>query len=236
MKIAVLGTGSGARAHIARLAGLGHEVHVGTRAPRATLARNEPDMMGTPPFGTWLAGHPGIELHTFADAAARGELVINGIDGRNAVAALSGAARQLEGKTLVDYAVPYVYDPDIEHPWPTPWGVMPTFDPCDSDSLAEQIQRALPATKVVKAFVTQEQETVVDPEAVGGGDHTMFVAGDHADAKRAATGLLTSYGWTDVLDLGPLVAARGMEMYAHLHSAIGFALGFGTRFGIKVVR
>ncbi|UFQ18164.1 MULTISPECIES: NADPH-dependent F420 reductase [Streptomyces] len=236
MKIAVLGTGGGARAHIARLAGLGHEVHVGTRDPRATLARTEPDMMGTPPFGTWLAGHPGIKLHTFADAAARGELVINGIDGRNAVAALSGAARQLEGKALVDYAVPYVYDPDIEHPWPTPWGVMPTFDPCDSDSLAEQIQRALPETKVVKAFVTQEQETVVDPEAVGGGDHTMFVAGDHADAKRAATGLLTAYGWTDVLDLGPLVAARGMEMYAHLHSAIGFALGFGTRFGIKVVR
>ncbi|WP_347105798.1 NADP oxidoreductase [Streptomyces sp. CB03238] len=193
-------------------------------------------MMGTAPFGSWLADHPGIELHTFADAAEQGEVVINGIEGRNAVAALSGAAQQLSDKTLVDYAVPYVYNPDIEHPWPTPWGVMPTRDPCDSDSLAEQIQRTLPTTKVVKAFVTQEQDTVVDPKAIGHGDHTMFIAGDHHDAKRAVTDLLTAYGWNDVLDLGPLVAARGMEMYAHMHSAIGFALGFGTHSGIKVVR
>ncbi|MBZ4323626.1 NADPH-dependent F420 reductase [Streptomyces huiliensis] len=237
MKIAVLGTGGGARAHIARLAGLGHEVHVGTRDPEATLARTEPDMMGTPPFGAWLADHPGVELHTFADAAAHApELVVNGIDGRNAVAALSAAAEQLAGKTLADYAVPYVYDPDVEHPWPTPWGTMPKLDPCDTDSLAERIQRALPRTKVVKAFVTQEQATVVDPKTVGAGDHTMFVAGDHADAKAAVTDLLRTYGWTDILDLGPLVCARGMEMYAHMHSAIGFALGFGTPFGIKVVR
>ncbi|MEU8775490.1 NAD(P)-binding domain-containing protein [Streptomyces sp. NPDC048606] len=236
MKIAVLGTGGGARAHIAKLADLGHEVHVGTRDVNATLARTEPDVFGTPPFGPWLAGHPDIELHTFADAADRCELVINGIDGRNAVTALTAIAGRLRGKTLIDYAVPYVYDPDIEHPWPTPWGVMPTLDPCDGDSLAEQIQRALPDTKVVKAFVTQEQTTVVDPGAIGGGDHTMFIAGEHADAKRQATDLLTAYGWRDVLDLGPLVAARGMEMYAHMHSAIGFALGFGTHFGIKVVR
>ncbi len=50
--------------------------------------------------------------------------------------------------------------------------------------------------------------------------------------------LLKSYGWTDILDLGPLVSARGMERYAHLHSAIGFSLGqgFGGHFGITVVR
>ncbi|WP_260867655.1 NADPH-dependent F420 reductase [Streptomyces sp. SAJ15] len=132
--------------------------------------------------------------------------------------------------------MPFVNDPDIEHPWPTPWGVMPTFDPCDSDSLGEQIQRALPYTKVVKGFVTQEQTTVVDPQAVASGDHTMFIAGDHDDAKQAVTALLRSYGWTDVLDLGGIASARGMEMYAHLHSAIGFALGFGTPFGIKVMR
>lgn len=236
MKIAILGTGGGARAHIAKLAELGHEVHVGTRDPEATLARTEPDLMGTGPFKDFLAEHPGIQLHTFADAAAHGELVINGIDGHNAVAALSAAAEQLAGKTLIDYAVPYVYNPDIAHPWPTPWGAMPTLDPCDSDSLAEQIQRALPVTRVVKAFVTQEQDTVVAPRTVGGGDHTMFLAGGDADAKQQTVDLLTAYGWRDILDLGPLVAARGMEMYAHLHSAIGFALGFGTHFGIKVIR
>ncbi|MGK5547972.1 NADPH-dependent F420 reductase [Streptomyces sp. URMC 127] len=239
MKIAVLGTGGGARAHIAKLAALGHEVHVGTRDPEATLARTEPDMMGTPPFKDFLAEHPGIALHTFGDAAAASDgLVINGIDGHNAVAALSAIADQLAGKTLIDYAVPFVYQHTPEHPWPTPWGIMPKLEPVDTDSLGEQIQRALPRTKVVKSFVTQEQTTVVDPGSVGGGDHTMFVAGGDADAKQQATELLKAYGWSDVLDLGPLVCARGMEMYAHMHSAIGFGLGqqFGGHFGIKVVR
>ncbi|WP_229348119.1 hypothetical protein [Streptomyces sp. UNOB3_S3] len=64
----------------------------------------------------------------------------------------------------------------------------------------------------------------------------MFVAGDDTDAKQQVTDLLKTYGWNDILDLGPLVTARGMEMYAHMHLAIGLALGFGTRFGIKVVR
>lgn len=235
MKIAILGTGGGARAHAARLVGLGYEVYAGTRDPEATLARTEPDMMGNAPYGRWLADHPGVTLMSFGDAAAAAEeVVVNGIDGHNAVAALTAVADRLAGKTLIDYAVPYVYGHEGEHPWPTPWGTMPKLDPCDTDSLGERIQRALPAVKVVKSFVTQEQETVVDPAAVGGGDHTMFVAGDHVDAKRRAVALLTSYGWTDVLDLGPLVCARGMEMYAHLHSAIGF--GLGGRFGVKVVR
>ncbi|UQX04526.1 NAD(P)-binding domain-containing protein [Streptomyces sp. RerS4] len=235
MKIAVLGTGGGARAHIARLAELGHDVHVGTRDPHATLARTEPDMMGTEPFKDFLAEHPGIELHTFGDAAAASDgLVINGIDGHNAVAALSAIADQLAGKTLIDYAVPYVYRHESEHPWPTPWGVMPKLDPCDTDSLGEQIQRALPRTKVVKSFVTQEQTTVVDPKTIGGGDHTMFVAGADTGAKQQVTDLLRSYGWNDILDLGPLVRSRGMEMYAHMHSAIGFALG--GHFGLKIAR
>ncbi|CAM3728099.1 NADPH-dependent F420 reductase [Nocardiopsis gilva] len=103
-----------------------------------------------------------------------------------------------------------------------------------TDSLGEQIQRAFPRTKVVKAFCTQEQETVVDPKSVGGGDHTIFVAGDYAEAKTAVTELLRSYGWDDVLDLGPLVSARGMEMYSAMHMAIGLALG--GHFGVKIVR
>ncbi|WP_431043100.1 NADPH-dependent F420 reductase [Streptomyces sp. P1-3] len=235
MKIAVLGTGGGGRAHAAKLAELGHDVTVGTRDPEATLARTEPDMMGNPPYKQWLAEHPGIRLATFAEAAAAADVIINGIDGHNAVRALTAIADQLAGKVLIDYAVPFVYNPDVEHPWPTPWGVMPKLDPCDIDSLGEQIQRALPDTKVVKSFVTQEQETVVAPKAIGGGDHTMFVAGEDADAKQVATDLLKSYGWTDILDLGGLVCARGMEMYAHMHSAIQFGLG-GARFGVKIVR
>ncbi|MET9608121.1 NAD(P)-binding domain-containing protein [Streptomyces sp. NPDC006512] len=237
MKIAILGTGAGARQHAARLSALGHQVVIGTRDPEATLARTEPDMMGTAPFAAFHATHPGLTLASFAEAAEAGELVINGIDGANAVAALAALpATALAGKVLIDYAVPYVYQQpgDAPNPWPTPWGEMPRLDPVDTDSLAEQIQRALPDTKVVKTFVTQEQETVVNPAEFGGGDHTMFLAGDHDEAKAAARELLNAYGWTDIIDLGPLAAARGLEMYAHFHTALGLALG--GRFGVKIVR
>ncbi|MFJ6784352.1 hypothetical protein [Streptomyces yangpuensis] len=71
---------------------------------------------------------------------------------------------------------------------------MPRLDPVD--------------TRVVKTFVTQEQETVVNPAEFGGGDHTMFPAGDHEDAKTAARQLLTSYGWSDIVDAGPRAGWR----------------------------
>lgn len=235
MKIAVLGTGGGGRAHAARLLELGHEVVVGTRDSEATLGRSGPGFMGIEPFGQWVADYPGIELMNFGDAASGADFVINGIDGANAVRVLSGIAEHLAGKTVMDYAVPFVYNPERAHPWPTPWGVMPAIDPVDHDSLGEQIQRAVPAAKIVKAGVTQEQETVVNPRSVGGGNHTMFIAGEDAEAKQQVTEVLRAYGWQDVLDLGPIVSSRGMEMYAHLHSAIQFALG-GARFGMKVIR
>ncbi|QIS14189.1 NADPH-dependent F420 reductase [Nocardia arthritidis] len=233
MKIAVLGTGGGARCHTAKLLELGHDVYVGTRNPEATLGNTEPDQMGNPPYRDWAAEHPGATLDTFGAAAAAADVVISGIAGGHAVATLGAIRENLSGKTLIDYAVPYVYDHDSAHKWPTPWGFMPLLDPADSDSLAEQIQRALPDTRVVKSFVTQEQETVVDPKSVGGGDHTMFVAGDHDDAKDVAIQILREYGWTNILDLGSLVTARGLEMYAHFHAAVGLALG--RTFGVKIV-
>jgi predicted dinucleotide-binding enzyme len=48
---------------------------------------------------------------------------------------------------------------------------------------------------------------------VKGGDHTAFVCGNDAAAKTAVSEILRSFGWTDVLDLGDVSAARGPEMY-----------------------
>ena len=69
MKIAVMGTGPVGQALAGRLAELDHEVTVGTRDPKETLARTEPDYMGNPPFSAWLETHPGIALGTPTEAA-----------------------------------------------------------------------------------------------------------------------------------------------------------------------
>jgi 8-hydroxy-5-deazaflavin:NADPH oxidoreductase len=70
MRIAVLGTGVVGRTLAARLDGLGHDVVIGTRDPAATMARTEPGGFGTVPYPQWQAGHPGIRLLSFAEAAA----------------------------------------------------------------------------------------------------------------------------------------------------------------------
>ncbi|WP_370423396.1 hypothetical protein AB8O64_33310 [Streptomyces sp. QH1-20] len=93
-------------------------------------------------------GRPVIRV---AGGVTAHQLVERGFAGHNAVHALTALADQLTGKVLVDYAVPFICNPDTEHPWPTPWGVMPRLEPVDTDSLGEQIQRALPDVKVVKA-------------------------------------------------------------------------------------
>jgi hypothetical protein len=107
MKIAVLGTGIVGQALAGRLAGLDHEVTVGTRDVAATLARTEPDGMGNPPYRDWAADHTAVELATFAGAVAGAELIVNATNGAASLAVLEAAGRDnLAGKVLLDIANP----------------------------------------------------------------------------------------------------------------------------------
>ena len=105
----------------------------------------------------------------------------------------------------------------------------------NTDSVAEQLQRAFPRTKVVKAFNTMNAAVMVNPGAVGAGDTTVFVAGNDTDARATVAGVAGDLGWTDVLDLGDLTAARGLEMWLPLWLRLLMALG-GPMFNIKVAR
>jgi predicted dinucleotide-binding enzyme len=88
MRIGVLGTGMVGQVLAAKLAEAGHEVVVGTRDPAATLARQEPDGYGNPPFSAWHAQHPDVKVGSFADAATHGELVVNATAGAASLDAL----------------------------------------------------------------------------------------------------------------------------------------------------
>jgi predicted dinucleotide-binding enzyme len=82
---------------------------------------------------------------------------------------------------------------------------------------------------------TMNAGVMVHPEALAGGDHTVFVCGDDEDAKAAVTALLRELGHTDVLDLGSLDAARGTEMVLPLWVRLMQRLGT-AQFQFKVVR
>jgi predicted dinucleotide-binding enzyme len=111
----------------------------------------------------------------------------------------------------------------------------PTLLVKDTDSLAEQVQRAYPDTRVVKTLNTMNNALMVHPETLAGGDHTTFVAGDDAEAKAKVSGLLAELGHRDVLDLGDLTGARGVEMILPLWVRLMGTLGT-PHFQFKVVR
>ena len=226
MKIAVLGTGIVGRTIAGKLAELGHEVVVGTRDPAATLARTDQDAMGNPPFKTWSDSHPDVALATLADAAAGAELVVNATNGAGSIAALEAAGENsLAGKVLIDTSNPLDFSQ----------GMPPSLFVCNTDSLGEQIQRRFPEARVVKTLNTTNTSLMVDPGQLAGGDHTVFVSGDDADAKAVVTDLLRSFGWTDIVDLGDIATARGPEMYLALWLRMFGALGTHV-FSVKAVR
>lgn len=226
MKIGILGSGIVAKTLAGKLDSLGHTIALGTRNVAATLARGEPDMAGGPPLRTWLESHPKVSLVTHDEAAAHGELVISALSGQGAIEGLRAIAPRLTGKILID----------ITNPLDFSRGMPPSLTIANTDSLGEQVQRALPDTRVVKTLNTVNAFLMVDPRQLAGGDHTMVVCGNDAAAKAEVTRILTEwFGWKDVIDLGDLSNARGTEMYVVLWARMYGALG-NPMFNIKVVR
>lgn len=205
MRIAVLGTGMVGLGHARRLHSLGHEVAMGTRDPAAIEA---PD---------------GVTVTSYEQAVHEAEVVINAVNGAVAVEVLTGLAGALAGRIVVDVTNPLDFSS----------GSLQLFV-CNTDSLAERIQRAVPDARVVKTCNTVNVAVQVEPAAVGDGDHAMFVAGDDPAAKATVAGLLREYGWTTVLDLGDLTGARAMEMMMPIWLRLADALGT-SRFGYRLV-
>jgi predicted dinucleotide-binding enzyme len=225
MDIAVLGTGSVGRAIAGRLDDLGHTVGVGTRDPAVTRARTAADGMGNPPFPQWHQEHPGVTLATYADAAAVGEVVVLATTGAAALDVLSSAgADNLAGKPLMD----------ITNPLDSSAGFPPTLLVKDTDSLGEQIQRAFPQARVVKTLNTVTAALMVYPGSLPG-ESTVFLSGDDPSAKVVVRRLLDSFGHADVIDLGGIDTARGVEMWLPLWLRIMGSLGT-ARFNLKIVR
>ena len=203
VRFGILGTGMVGKTIAARLDGMGHEVVVGTRNPEKTLSRTEPDQYGNPTFNAWQQEHQEVQLGTFGEATAHGEIVVNATAGAVSLEALELAGEDnLNGKVLVDLSNPLDFSE----------GMPPALSVSNTDSLGEQIQRRFPEAKVVKTLHTMNAYLMVDPKQLAGADHTVFVSGNDAEAKTTVTELLRSFGWTDIIDLGDITTARGTEM------------------------
>ncbi|MDQ4133198.1 MAG: NAD(P)-binding domain-containing protein [Actinomycetota bacterium] len=216
MRFGVLGTGMVGTTIATKLVELGHQVTMGARS-----ADNESAV-------AWAqgAGDSGAS-GTFADAAAGAEMVLNCTAGGGTLSALEMAGPDnLEGKVLIDVSNPL----DFSH------GMPPRLSVVNDDSLGEQIQRAYPGTRVVKALNTVNCRVMVDPSLVPG-DHDLFMCGNDDGAKASVVELLGGFGWSQdrVVDLADITGARAMEMYLPLWLRLMGVVG-GPDFNVRVVR
>ncbi|OZG74057.1 hypothetical protein BTA51_09810 [Hahella sp. CCB-MM4] len=195
MKIIILGSGDVARTLGTAFRKLGHDVAISSRDANKDEAQQ------------W-AKQAGGQVLSFSQIPADADFYLNCTAGTASLAALEMvSANTLKGKILIDVANPL----DFSNGFP------PSLSVCNTNSLGEQIQAALPDTRVVKALNTVSNPVMVNPATVPGLHH-LPIAGNDAEAKAQVSELLQAFGWSreQILDLGGIEQARGTEGYLML--------------------
>lgn len=214
MDFGILGTGVVGCTLGSKLAELGHRVKMGSRTPDNPRAIEWARQAGA-----------NASYGTFADAASFGEVIFNCTAGAVSLEALTMAgAHHLRGKVLIDVANPLDFS----------GGMPPTLLVCNTDSLAEQIQRRFPEARVVKALNTMNCAIMVNPGLVPG-DHNVFLSGNDAAAKSTVAEILSWFGWKreNIIDLGDITTARGPEMAMALWLRLWHTIGH-TNFNFHI--
>ena len=210
MNIGIIGSSTVAQTLGERLLTVGQAVMISARDPDAPKDLGPRGVV--PAASAWATTNydQGREAAAggFAEAASFGELLINATAGAASLDALAAADRaDIEGKILLDVSNPL----DFSH------GMPPGLAFSNYDSLGERLQAAYPGARVVKSLNTVNCSVMVDPGRLGE-ETDQFVAGNDAAAKAWVTeNVLESWlGWSRIIDLGDITAARGMEMYLPL--------------------
>jgi hypothetical protein len=213
-KIGILGTGMVGAALGKKLIELGYEVKMGSR------------LKGNPKALAWVSEHKqGATEGTFADAAAFGDIIFVCINGEAALAAIqAGGLPNYKGKTVIDVTNGL----DFSH------GMPPGLFITGANSIGEEVQKLLTDAYVVKALNTVNCAVMVDPKK-SGGEITMFICGNNHKAKEQVEEILWQFGWSDILDLGDIKAARSMEALVTAWMNIMTTLKTDN-FGFKIVR
>ena len=215
-KIGVLGTGMVGQTIGSKLIQLGYEVKMGSRT-----ANNEKAL-------SWVSANgKAASAGTFADAAAYGEIIFNCTKGDVVLQIIEQSGKEnFKDKILIDVSNPLDFSKGM------PPSLIQSLT--NTNSLAEEIQKMLPEAKVVKTLNIVNCEVMVQAQK-SGGDPTMFVSGNDAAAKAEVKKILELFGWKDIIDLGDITTARGMEMLLPIWLRTWQAIG-NSYFAFKIVR
>ncbi|HZR82681.1 MAG TPA: NADPH-dependent F420 reductase [Candidatus Binatia bacterium] len=185
------GTGSQGLGLALRLAASGASIAIGSRV--AERARNAADKLRQ---RVPVADATGLEN---AAAARAAECVILAFPAEGLAASLGALAPELAGKLVVDVMVPLAFRHGRAD-----------LAPVDgAPSVAQLVQRALPASRVVSAFKNVPAELLHDLDQPLAGD--VLVCGDDADARADVSRLVARLPDLRAVDAGALANARYVE-------------------------
>jgi hypothetical protein len=209
MDIAILGTGRVGGALGPRWASKGHRIVYGVRESDRAEVRRVLEKSG-----------PNASAATVREAAAVSQAILLAIpwDATREVIESLGA---LEGKILLDCINP----------------IKPDFSGLSlgsAPSAAEEIAAWAPGAKVVKAFNTVSDATMVNPW-YGSQKATMFFCGDDKGAKGIVR-QLTDDAEMEPVDAGPLENACYLESLGMLYIYLAIFGGWGGECAFRLVQ
>ena len=199
-KIGILGSGMVGQTLANGFIKHGYEVMIATSDPAKYDALRE-------------ATHGQAGIGNFEETARQADIVVLAVKGTAAEPAITKAGiANLEGKTIIDVTNPIAELPPVN-------GVLQFFT-SSNESLMERLQKMAPEAHFVKAFNCVGNAQMVDPDFEGI-KPTMFICGNHADAKKIVTAILSQFGW-ETEDMGAIEAARAIEPLCILWCIPGF--------------
>ena len=157
-----------------------------------------------------------------AEAARFGEVVIVATPWSVTLEVVQDVAGELVGKVVWDTTNPLKAD-------------MSGLEIGTTASAGEEIARAAPGARVVKALPPFAEVLHSPTTEIGGGRPGVFVCGNDAEARSLVLGLVAEIG-ADGVDAGPLTLARYTEPLGMLLVQLAYAQGFGARIAASLLR
>lgn len=186
-------------------------------------------VIGTGNMGSAIAGlleRGGAEVSRVSrdetGSAPLGDVVVLAVPYPALAEIVKAYGSQLDGKVVVDITNPLNFE---------------TFDSLvvsPEGSAAAEVQQAVPAARVLKAFNTNFAATLAGG-TVGDAPTTVLVAGDDADAKQTLIDAITA-GGESAVDAGSLSRARELEALGFLQLTLAVSEKIGWTAGFNLFR
>ena len=210
MDISIIGIGTVGATLGTLWARAGHAVTFGARDPKSAKAAGLLRSIGK-------TGNAAIT--SIGDAVTRGDVILLAVPWANALEIVK-SVDGLAGKIVIDPINSFTPEMTLAVGFTT--------------SVAEEISRAAPGAKVVKAFNSLGIDNVKNLK-FGAETASGFICGDDKEAKAQVAKLVEAVGF-EVVDCGPLQSARVLEPLALLWGQLAFVQGLGSNIAFKLLR